>query len=320
MPLSEQEIRCIEYACEFLSSSLGGRWSIESYLDETHPTEPTPEVVITNGEMTAAIEVKEMAGGSVQQEYRESLYSNERYLSPPCGGYYLLIPPVDLRLRMNSTLREQVKSEIARVAPTLKPNDKGVLLIPRSGHIALISRNNPPWIHCSHGLVGYSDLFRPLLDRLEGRFMLVDEGLEHSFFTDEGREAFYDAVVKACRRRLEGDASDFSWNEEWQIVRCEESKEGDREKDGVWILTSTDAVSVPHSIAENLQDILDNALRKFVERWANLHILVLEENVSTHTKLIRETVAGLSPAELPNVDYVLLVSSGNVIQCYPRPS
>jgi len=317
MPLSEQEEHCVESACEFLSSVFGGNWSIESYLDELYPTEPTPEVVITNGEMTAAIEVKEMAGGSAQQEYRESLYSNERYLSPPCGGYYLLIPPVDLRLRMNNTLREQVKSEIARVAPTLKLDDKGVLLIPRSGHISLISENNPPWIHCSHGLGGYSDLFRPLLDRIDGRFMLVGEGLEHSFFTDEGRGAFYDAVVSACRRRLEGDASDFSWNEEWQIVRCKENEEGEGEKDGVWILTSTDAISVLHSIAENLQNVLDNALRKFVKRWARLHILVLEEKVNAHTQFIRQTVAGLTPAELLNLDYVLLIANGNVMQCYP---
>ena len=161
MPLSEQETRCVECACEFLSSSFGGRWNIESYPDELYPTEPTPEVVITNGEMTAAIEVKEMAGGSAQQEYRESLYSNEKYLSPPCGGYYILIPPVDLRLRMNDTLREQVKSEIARVAPTLQPEETGVIRIPRSGHISLISERNPPVIMCSHGLGSNSDLFRP---------------------------------------------------------------------------------------------------------------------------------------------------------------
>ena len=317
MTLSEQEIRCIKCACKFLSSALGGNWNIESYLDEVNATEPTPEVVVTNGTTTAAIEVKRMAGDSAQQKYRESLYSNERYLIPSCGGYYLLNPPIDLRLPVDNVLRRQVKKEIERVAPTLQPNDKGVLRIPRSGHISLISEHNPPAILCSHGLGSYSDLFRPLLDRLEGRFMLVDEGLQHSFFTDEGKEAFYDTIASACKRRLEGDSSTFFWNEEWQITRSKDSEEGEDNNNGVWILTSTGARSVPASIEENLQNVLHNALRKFVRRWAQLHILVLEENSDVYTQLIKETVAVFSPTELPNIDYVLLVTNGKVVQCYP---
>ena len=320
MPLSEQENHCVECACEFLSSAIGGRWNVASYLDELNPTEPTPEVVVTNGKITAAIEVKRMAGDSAQQEYTQSLLSNEKYLVPSCGGYYLLEPPIDLHPPIDIALRRQVKKEIEHVAPTLKPEGKGVLSIPRSGHISLISERNPPWIHCSHGLGGYSDLFRPLLERLEGQFMLVDEGLQHSFFTDEGKEAFYNAIASACKRRLKGDSSTFSWNEEWQITRLKDSEEDEDDKDGVWILACTEARSVPESIEECLQNVLDNALRKFVKRWARLHILVMEESVNAHTQLISEIVAGLRPTQLPNIDYVLLVVNSKVIQCYPRPS
>ena len=69
MSLSEQEKRCVEYTCQFLSSTLGGCWNVERYLDGLNPTEPTPEVVVTNGKITAAIEVKRMIGDSVYQEY-----------------------------------------------------------------------------------------------------------------------------------------------------------------------------------------------------------------------------------------------------------
>jgi hypothetical protein len=316
MPLSEQEHHCVELACEFLSSAVGGRWAVESYPDDLNHTEPTPEVVVANGETTAAIEVKMMTGDLAQRKYRESLYSNERYLVPPCGGYYWLEPPVDLRLPINMVLRRQVKKEIERVAPMLQPGGKGVLRIPRNGHISLISERNPAVIFCVHS-GPYSDLWRPLIERLEGRFLLVDEGLEHSFFTDEGREAFYDAVASACGRRLGGDASTFTWNEEWQITRLEDGGEEEDDKDGVWIMACTEARSVPDTISECLNDVLDNALRKFTKRWACLHVLVLEENVSAHTELIRETVASLGPSRLPNVDRVLLVANDKVIQCYP---
>ena len=287
MPPSEQERRCIEYACDFLSSAIGGHWKVECYLDDVNGVEPTPEVVVTNGTITAAIEVKRMTGDSVQQAYRRSLFSNERYLAPSCGGYYRLDPPIDLRLPMDNTLRKQVKREIDRVASTLQPGEKGGLRIPRSGHISLISERKPPVIFCSHG--GNNDLFRPLLDRLEGQFMLVDEGLQHSFFTAEGKEAFYDTVASACKRRLAGDASTFSWNE------------------------------VPESIEEDLKHVLGKALPKFVRRWAQLHVLVLEENIDTHTDFIKGKAAGLGPTQLPNVDYVLLVANGIAIPCYPRP-
>lgn len=316
MPPSEQESRCIEHACDFLTSAIGGHWIVEHYLDDLNGVEPTPEVVVTNGTITAAIEVKRMVGDWEQQAYRQSLFSNERYLVPSCGGYYQLDPPIDLRLPMDDTLRKQVKREIERVAPTLQPNEKGVLRIPRSGHISLISERKPPIIFCSHS--GYNDLFRPLIERLEGQFMLVDEGLQHSFFTEEGKEAFYDTVASACRRRLTGDASTFSWNEEWQLARLEDDEENKDDKDGVWILACTDARSVTESIEEDLKHVLSKALPKFVRRWAQLHVLVLEENIDTHTDFIQGTVTGLGPTQLPNVDYVLLVANGIVILCYHR--
>jgi len=317
MPLSEQESRCIEYALQFLSTVIGGHWNIASHLDELNPLEPTPEVTVTNGETTAAIEVKRMAGDSAQQTYWQSLLSNEKYLVPSCGGYYWLAPPIDLRLPIDISLRRQVKREIERVAPTLKPEEEGVLRIPRNGHISLISEHNPPAIFCLHA--GGFDLLQPLLERLEGRYMLVDKGLEHSFFTDEGKEAFCNTITSACNRRLKGDSSSFSWNEEWQITRLKDGGEGEDAKDGVWIITCSGARNVPVSVKENLDNVLDNALRKFIRRWAHLHILVLEESGNIHTQLIQEIVARLSPAELPNIDYVLLVANSVIIQCYPQP-
>ncbi len=319
MPLSDQERGCIEHARGFLSTVIGGQWEIvDKDLTKLYPREPTPEVVVTNGKTTAAIEVKRMKGDSAQVSYRRNQFSNAATLTPSCKGCYLLEPPIDLGPSINSALHRQVEKEIERVAPKLKPDDKGVLRIPRSGLISLKSKGNPPLIHCSHGLGSNSDLFRPLLDRLKGKFMLVDEGPQHSFFTDDGKEAFYKAVVSACRRRLEGDSSIFSWDEEWQITRVKDDDVDEDEKSGVLIMTGIEDRGV-ESIEECLQNVLNNALRKFSRPWACLHILVLEENVGIHTHVIQKVVASLSPSDLPNIDYVLLVANGKIMQCYPRP-
>lgn len=316
MSPTEQENRCIQHACEFLSSTIGGRWVIERALDDLNPSEPTPEVVVTNGQTTAAIEVKRMLGDSNQLAYHASLRSNERYLIPSCGGYYSLAPPVDVRLPINTTLRRQLKGEIERVAPTLQPEEPGVLLIPRTGFLSLVCELNPPMIFCLHN--SSYELFQPIHERLRGRFMLVDEGFEHSFFTTQGKDAFREAVVAACDRRLNGDSSPFAWNEEWQITRLRDAGDGDDDdRDGVWIFACSGARSVPESINENLQAILDNALHKFVRRWAPLHVLVLEENIESHTRFIHDTIAALGSTELPNIEYVLLVANDDVLQCHP---
>jgi len=36
MPLSEQELRCVDLASGFLSGNLGGTWTVQDYLDEMY--------------------------------------------------------------------------------------------------------------------------------------------------------------------------------------------------------------------------------------------------------------------------------------------
>jgi hypothetical protein len=49
MPLSEQERRCVDLACRHLGEQHRGKWSIEEYLDDANPYEPSPEVIVGNG-------------------------------------------------------------------------------------------------------------------------------------------------------------------------------------------------------------------------------------------------------------------------------
>jgi len=315
--LSEQESRCVELTCGYLSSTFGGNWTVESYLDELYPNEPTPEAIVTNGNITAAIEVKRLTGDSISQLYTESLLSNEKYLVPSCGGYYTLIPPIDFRLPMDINIRRHVKREIERLAPTLQSGAAGAVRVPRQGRIALIAESGSPFIYCTHH-TAFSEIMKPLLDRITGQFMLVDEGLEHSFVTDEGRLAFFEAVVAACQRRLKGDASPFSWYEEWELKRIEGDVKEDDSKDGVWIIAATEARDMRESVAEGIYYVLENAVEKFaVRRWAKLHLLVLEKFTFAHEQLVNEAVSNLQPNNLQNVDFILTIDDDRVVQCYP---
>jgi hypothetical protein len=158
------------------------------------------------------------------------------------------------------------------------------------------------------------------MERLAGKFMLVDEGLEHSFVTDGGRIAFYDAVVAACERRLKGDASPFNWYEEWQLTRIQDGEEGEDDKDGVWIIATTGARNMVESVAECVYAVLANALRKFAKPWANLHLLVLEESIHARERLVAEVMADLEPDEVRGVNFILIVTGNKVVRCYPATS
>jgi hypothetical protein len=322
MPLTDQEARCVNLANRHFSMLYGGVWNIESCPDDTYTSEPSPEVIVTNGDSTAAIEVKRLTGDSIYQAYKESLLSNQKLLTPSCGGSYNLVPTSDFRHPIPVNLRGKVKQEIERVAPSLGPGQSGVIRLPRQGRISLISESGPPYVMCSHGRPLLYELLRPLPEKISGGFMLVDEGLEHSFFTAEGRNAFrnafYEAVVDAYERLLSGDAIPFTWYEEWELTRHEDDPENEDDKDGVWIMSVTPARDMKSSVAECVYAVLENALRKFAtRRWADHQVLVLDAFIPAPERLVTKVLAGLEPDDLPGVDLILLVDGDKIVQCYP---
>ena len=283
-----------------------------SYPDEEHDNLATPEVVVSNGQTTAAIEVKRLSD-PVFQEYVESMFSLERYLVPSCGGYYTLAPPSDFKLPMDRKLRRYVKHEIERVAPTLVPDVPGVILMPRQGLIALTSSAGPGYVHCLHG-GPLSSLMNPLLDRVSGTFMLSDQGLNHSFFTQRGIDDFHQAVVDAWQRRVAGETAPFKWNEEWQLTRLAPEED---DEDGVYVVAVSEVRGMAESAADVVDAVLENVQRKFsARRWADLHVLVMEGSAGTREKLVQQVIDDLEPEDFEGIDEILLVNGKDVRLCY----
>lgn len=316
MALSEQEAHCIDLACAHLEAQFGGHWKVIDLLDEQYASEPSPEVSVSNGSQTAAIEVKRLTGNSLQQAYTESILSLERSLVPPCGGYYTLAPPSDFHLPMGPKVVRYIRKEIERVAPTLSDGHSAAIKMPRHGHIALASEQGPFLINCLHpGPYSgpYSELWGSLKSEIQGSFLLVDEGVEHSFVTDSGREAFRTAVINACTRRLTGITGTFEWLEEWELKKVAS------DEDGVQVMAVTEAFDVRESVQECVEAMVEKGLAKFLKRrWADFHILVLEASTyALPLRFVKGAITNVDPTRLLGVDQVLFVDDGQVTQLYP---
>ena len=182
-----------------------------------------------------------------------------------------------------------------------------------------MSESGPSYLFCVHTYGPLRELFRPIEERVTGKFMLIDEGMEHNFLTDEGKAAFHDVLTAACERRLSGDSSTFTWYEEWEITRVENT-DNEEPRDGVWIIASTEARSVIDSQAECVDSMITSALDKYHKRWADFQIIVLENlmHPDSHIEqIVAQVIADLEPDALQTIDYILLIKNDTIVQCLP---
>lgn len=313
MPLAEQESRCVELACRHLAEANGGTWVISDDLDEQNPSEPSPEVRVTNGITTAAIEVKRIIGDEAYLTYRESFYSLVRYLTPSCGGNYILNPALDFRLPMEPGFRKHVRREIERVAPTIAHEETGAIQIPRQAFISHLTETGPGHISCYHNSTGH--FIQEVSPRLKEKFQLVDGALwEHSFVTDEAKQEFQDAVFAACERRSDGDPGPFSWTEEWELIRGAKDAE-----DGVWLIVSTGARDVYGTLLEAVSITLEKARTKFEDRrWADIHMVVFDRaSVLITVAGVAGIAAEFDPEDLGAIDVILVADGNEISQVWP---
>lgn len=311
MPLSAQEERCVALTLPLLGIEYGGDWRFSRSLDDAHNSEPSPECVVSNGKIDAAVEVKRLTGDEIDRAYDEAIHSLHRSLVPSCGGYYMLAPAIDLRLPIDGRLKRRLKSEIERVAKDLEPGgNPGAILLPREAMLHCAIRGGPGQVRCHH-----NSTVREVLtasSQVTGAFLLRDGGqLEHKFVTEEGRQAFQKALVDACQGLDAGESVTVQWVEEWPLHRTKETEGDDhRHKDGVWVLCSTDVRELSSSVAEAVETIVFKAAKKFEKRWAAEHIVVLDKaDVFSTLELVNEALSWMDRSELANIDLVVFVQS-----------
>ncbi len=319
MSLTDQELRCIDLCCQWLDGKVGGKWYLPpdaKELAELYPNIPTPEVIVTNGQLKAAIEVKQLFGGDDQKAYSGALHSLRRRLAPSCGGRYWLGTPSQFELPMAGDLMRHLKAEIERVAPTMAPGDTRPIRMPRKARLVYQgSAGGYGSIYCCHSDIS---AVTAIDDRIEGAFFLADQGLpEHEFATPEGLRDFQDRLVEACNRAAEMDSSQtVEWVEAWPLRRMDDDPE---HPDSVWVVAAV-CGNVLAAVAECLDDVITNALRKFgVQRWANLHVLALEsKNPLVRLDTVLMILDQVDAPDLATIDVVLLIEKGEVSPVWVR--
>jgi hypothetical protein len=312
MALTDQEVHCIERACVALASLEGGAWRMVDgpALEDTVRDRPVPEVLVTNGTRTAAIEVKRLAGDDVFQAYREALVSLEKSLAPPSGGYFRLYPNLGFRLPMEQKLRKRIKAEVARLAIGMKPEETRFIKMPRQ---AVVIRNRPDGNHvwcCHHSI---NDLLQGIGQRVQGTYFLSDLACpEHKFETDNAKADFCAGMISACAIAEGVGSATADWYDEWALNFM------DPDENGVWVASATVGRDVRTAVEQCVDDMIQRGLGKFQERWGDLHVLVLERfEAMMTTDRVRSVIQLYEAEDLKALDLMLMVEDGNVSQVWP---
>jgi hypothetical protein len=312
VPLTALELHCVQLACDFLSRVREGRWALVDGLtpDEQDPSAPTPEAVVSDGNLRAAVEVKRLKGPTGWQRHLSAQRWLEQYLAPTCGGRYHLVPPDGIYLPIDRKLARELKRQIEQVAPTMAVGETRPVPVPREGVLQFIAGSQFDHIYCSHN----ARVFGAFSRRIPGTYWLVDDDEpEHSFVTDRGMQAFWTALEVASRQARAAGQATMYWQEEWPLTLL------NVEGRGVEVRLIFGAADLPASVSENVETMVAKALPKFTgQRWGDLSVLVFEKSDPIiSADRVRCALGSLDRQRRIPFDLVLLVDDEVVSQVWP---
>lgn len=208
-----------------------------------------------------------------------------------------------------------IKKEVARVAPTLPPEESGAVLIPRDGYVVVTREDWPGSIHCLHD--SSSDL-QSVAPRLDCSYFLVDQGnpWAHNFVTDQGRAACHDLIVAACQTARREGRGALSWNEEWELMRLDDGQDDERHFE---MLVVSDVFTGDSAVAA-VWTMLEKGRAKFHRRWADHHVLLFERRAPLiSAERLGSIAAEFDAEDLGAVEMILFVDGEELTQVWPIP-
>jgi hypothetical protein len=285
-------------------------------LDDLHQNSKSPEVLVSNGILSAAIEVTELRGGSVWNKHRVSWRTLQSELQPSREGHFILVPSDDFRLPIPKPVVRQLKQQLEVAAQSL--HDQGavaVVRVPRSAKVALVNPKQPGHVFCYHDSM--PAVLHAASSRITGAYTLVDcDQWEHRFQTENGRDEAVQRIVDACHRRLGGEKTIAEWDEEWALHLTDVSGSG------VDILCVTEAVSIPDMVAEDVSRAVAAKHRKFTgRRWADLHVLVMDARLRlTSRDYVALALSHVPDEQLSQFDVIARVHGDDIEMVWEKPS
>lgn len=309
MPLTPQERDAISLTLPVLDSVWGPTWLAPdgTTLTEVFPEQKTPECVVTNGTLTAAVEVKRLMGDAGWLAYHEAWQSLRRRLIPRCGGKYMLVPFLGTDLPLNKNLVGRVASQIKELAPGMQVGDVKPVRVPRPlAELRLIRTDRSDgFVYCSHS----EPAIEQFSDRLAGWFWLADDdALPHSFVTEECLNQFYAKILAASQSVLAGGTGQLEWDEEWELRRLEDAQDGHDNVDIVAVVTGDVSAAIDYTVT----GMLLQGLRKFGQRWGDKHVIVLEDAYfeMCEPQHVAQVIASHEAVCSQRIDLVVLIHKG----------
>lgn len=304
MPPSEQEWRCVEAVCRYLRETSGDTWRIADWLDDRHVDEPSPDVLLTDGTRTLAVEVKQLTDGEAFDGYDRAQQSLYERLAPNATGVYTLIPPPLVTLPLSPTLVSQMKTRIATAAIRLQVGGSAKVSVPREATLRFVSQSDVGVVLCQHP---QSDEVRAVSPEVAGVYFLEDDGPPHQFLSDESRLSFCRAVMRASTESMRAGRATVSWFEEWDLLRHEDAVEGE----GGVIVTAVVTDFLESAAMESVATAISAAKKKFkAKQWAARSAVALHAGEQQHQVSLTfyvDAITGLKAADVQPVQSVFLV-------------
>ena len=304
MPSREQELRCVEAVCCFLTRETGAAWQTVGWPDDLHQGEPSPDVLLTDGKDNLAVEIKRLTDGEEFDEYfgaQESLYTS---LAPNGTGVYTLIPPALVRFPLDKKLVHNISKNIARAAVGLQVGHRMNLPIPRRAPVKFMPRSDMGGVFCQHAHQGE---VRAVSPGVTGLYLLEDDGPSHQFLSDDRRLAFHREIRRACTASRKNGKATAAWSEEWELLRHGDEAEG---QGGVEVMAFA-ADFLESAAIKSVAKAISAAREKFgTKKWAErsavaLHAGELWDQVPL--ALYADAIRELKAADVHPLDEIFLV-------------
>jgi hypothetical protein len=324
MPKRAEERQAVEAVCRLFNARLGSSWDVVPgpAPDEAHREEKAPDALISDGKITAAVEVTQLTGGETLHRYLTSKPALERELTKALPesfqGTLWICPPDGFALPVTRELVTQLQRLVAEVAPTVSAeNPQSYIRFPMMGWLSKTRNNHHTEWLCRHS----RSQFHIVLERKSqpGIYYLYDEcdyGLwSHPEVEDENMLLdSISSLIEAAASIDNNDRQQIQWHDLWPVIFVPSAPRN------VSVLAISKVYSLPDSAQQDVSSAIQRKISKFSERsWADLHVLALVvpfQQEQDYLLKLREDLPEL--VDLGNLDVVVAVYQGEASLLWQR--
>ena len=150
MSPSEQERCCADAILSHLCRNTQREWGVDAWLDDLHPNEPSPDVLLTDGGEELAVDIKQVTDGEVFHDHVNSLRSLDRRLALDTARNYVVTQQPFLPLPRHYQWIRRAKIRNAAAALEISVGGTAIVPIRRRTTVRLLDQSEHRLVVCQH--------------------------------------------------------------------------------------------------------------------------------------------------------------------------